>query len=210
MRASPKTRGYALPPGRVPDTSWSLTHDQNLLVARETKVAHAALRHYLGKYPHMLPFREDLKQDAYMGLMQAARGYDPERGSFGAFAYSYARAYMGLAAPAYLHSVRVPKDLPAAYKTSGSSLDLAAALSEDPRETEDVIGVEDLSEDLKGRLTALVGERNANLWWAVTIGEEAQADEARRYGIHRQQVHQIMHRTTRIFAEMTEDLRREA
>ncbi len=192
-------------------SSGALTHDQKLLVESGYKTARIVLFTYLARYRYMTPFKDDLLQEAYTGLIRAAKHYDPDRGcSFSAYCSDWVRAQITQSAPMYLHSVHVPAGADTAYRPTNVPHDeFVAEAYQDPRDGEERIGVSDMAGEIQEKLTRRVGKRDSDIWWnTVVLGAKA-SDETRRNGMSRQRVSQVIKKTSRVFTKMTTGMRNE-
>lgn len=83
MSGIPRTKHLVFIPGRTR----AAVETRNGLVEKHMRLArYVALRMWLQQMPQKLSL-EDMRQDAYVGLVEAVEKNQPERGSFGAFAF---------------------------------------------------------------------------------------------------------------------------
>lgn len=69
-----------------------LTRAQQALVARHTGLAYKIAKHYAGYWPHL--DRDDLLQEAKLGICRAVLTWDRARGAFSTYAWRWMRAYL--------------------------------------------------------------------------------------------------------------------
>lgn len=184
-----------------------LSREQQLLVERGVKSANLTVSAYLNRYRQMRPFKDDIRQDAYMALVQAAKTFDPSRGcAFSAYACTGIRFHLAAKAPDYLHALRRTR----AYAASSDGEESIPDEGVDPTESLVCMDAAPVSVRVRERVKAVAGERNEAVWWRVVMQEDSAAEAGKCFGLCRERARQIVDQVNALFFSVTADIRAEA
>lgn len=173
-----------------------LTHAQRALVEANPSLADRIVSQYICRFPSMATHKFDIMQEAWLGVMNAARSFEPERGvKFSTY------AWWAAAVAIRNYERTLPPDTEAL-----SAPEVVNTPGQDLRTNDDAPA---LAKAVRISIQAKVGSRDEDIWWTAVMCEEPGVDVARRYGISPQRAHQIVDSVSAVFQDLTQAMRAE-
>lgn len=192
---------------------------QQQLVEDNIGLAFAVANQYVARFPRLRDMRKDLEQEAFLGLVQAAKKYDESKGTFGTYAWYWASSRIR----DYVHANVNPASGVPNTQRNGQPAVFLGSESFDLKHV-DTVGAENLDEETldKDEVTArfkdeLVGlmrtktesrnpERDVDVFLSPITGEISE-EQAK---MSKQRVLQVRKRVRPLFEALAADYRGEA
>lgn len=193
-----------------------LSLSQRRLVEENINLAYHAACHYLARYPRLESMRDDLKQEALLGLTMAAAKYKPSAGKFSTYAWYWAYARIREYARAAINPVsgapgtqRGGKQ--AVYVPRESFEDWMLGAANENYDTLDAAEVatrfrSELVDLMRTRTLAKNPERDVGVFLSPITGDISDEQEA----MSKQRIEQVRRRVRPLFADLAADYQQEA